>query len=235
MEEGRSEVKALSCALLFMVHASAAGILPEQALDDRWLMSVEAGIGMGFMDHTLEQGLEDEWFDVDTLRDSSEQDGAGYRIAFGRRLSDSTDLMLYGGGGVVFPGLFFDNHGPFIPPELTYMLKEKQLGLEFRYSVIRIGAGISFYSGTVELRPDKREEYETGEEWEEDLANSSGLHLILGASIPTETKDLHASFSIIYRDIPLDFPETPTGVDPEVFHKTHIEVRGGILVDVWLF
>ena len=228
-------MKTVFCALLLMAQVSAADTFSEQIQDKRWIMSIEAGIGLGFMDHTLDQGQEEEWFDVDTLRDSSEQDAVGYRIAFGRRLSEETDLMIYGGGGFVFPGVFFDNHGPYIPPELTYMLKENQLGLEFRYDVIGIGAGISFYSGDVSLWPDKREEYEHGAEWEGDLANTAGLHLIAGVSIPTRTKNLKASFSIIYRDIPLDFPATPTGVDPEVFHRTHIEARGGIRVDVELF
>ncbi len=218
-----------------MAQVSAADTFSEQIQGKRWIMSIEAGIGMGFMDHTLDQGLEEEWFDVDTLRDSSEQDGVGYRIAFGRRLSEDTDLMLYGGGGLVFAGVFFDNHGPYIPPELTYMLNEKQLGLEFRYDVVGIGAGISFYDGTLSLFPDKREEYEYGAQWEADLANTMGFHLIAGASIPTEITSITINFSIIYRDIPLDFPVTPTGVDPEVFHRTHIEARGGIQVDVELF
>jgi hypothetical protein len=218
-----------------MAQVSAAYEIPEQTPDKRWLMSIEAGIGLGFMDHTLEEGLREEWFDVDTLRDSSEQDGLGYRIAFGRRLSEDMDLMLYGGGGLVFPGVFFDNHGPFIPPELTYMLNEKQLGLEFRYDVVGIGAGISFYDGTVSLFPDKREEHEYGPEWEGDLANTMGFHLIAGASIPTETTSITTNFTIIYRDIPLDFPATPTGVDPEVFHRTHIEARGGVKLDMELF
>ncbi len=224
-------MKALLFAALLMAQSSAAGM----TTDRNRLMSIEAGVGLGFMDHTLEQGQEEEWFDVDTLRDSSEQDGAGYRISFGRRFSETTSIMLYGGGGVVFPGIIFDNHGPFIPPELTYMLKEKQLGLEFRYDVIGIGAGISFYEGTVNLWPDEREGYEPGEEWEGDLAATAGLHLIAGASIPMETAGFTTNFSIIYRDIPLDFPATPTGVDPGVFHRSHIEARGGVRVDIGLF
>ncbi len=183
-------MKSLIFSALLIAQASAVSPPQEQAIDKRWLMSIEAGVGLGFMDHTLEEGLDEEWFDVDTLRNSSEQDGAGYRIAFGRRLSEATDLMLYGGGGVVFPGIIFDNHGPFIPPELTYMLNEKQLGLEFRYDVIRIGAGMSFYSGTVTLWPDEREGYEPGEKWEGDLANTAGLHLIAGASTSIETASL---------------------------------------------
>lgn len=197
-------------------------------------MSIEAGIGIGLMNHTLDQGLEREWFEVDTLRASTEQDGVGYRIAFGRRLSDSTKLMLYGGGGVVFPGMFFDNHGPFIPWELLYTLKERQLGLEFRYRAVRIAAGISFYNGTVKLRPDQREGYQPGMEWEGDLENTAGLHLMLGALMP-ETSNLSTSFSIIYRDIPLDFPTTPTGVDPEAFHRSHIEIRVGLQLNVEMF
>ncbi len=67
------------------------------------------------------------------------------------------------------------------------------------------------------------------------MANTMGFHLIAGASTPTETTSITTSFTIIYRDIPLDFPATPTGVDPEVFHRTHIEARGGVKLDLELF
>lgn len=227
-------IACLVALVLFLQQAYPNPRTTNHLEEKQWLLSIDVGLGLGFMDHTLDNGVEEDWFDLDTLRAAHEQDGAGYRLGFGRRISEDVSLLVYGGGSYLFPGILLDNHGPFIPPELTYLLKEIALGLEVKFDFIRMGVGCSFYSGTVSLWPDDREEAKRGEDWKGNLADGIGPHLIFGFTSPTE-KDFTAAIDLIWRDIPLDFPTTPTGIDPEEFSRSMIEIRTSLHVTANLF
>ena len=219
--------------LILLFASSASGdlyLVPERK---DWLISFEGGLGIGNMDHTF-SGMEMELFGVDTLRRGGEQDGIGIRAGLGKRMSHGLTPVVYGGMSTLFPGVFFDNHGPFIPPELCYMLKEKSLGLELRYSAVRAGVGYSFYSGTVSLHPDKREGAEEGEEWEGKLENTSGPHILFGFSNPVND-NISVGVDLIWRSIRLQFPEAPTGVTPEEITRAMIEVRLSLQISTFAF
>jgi hypothetical protein len=227
------EVAVVFLLVTMLFQTSTASEAPDTT-EKNWLFSLEAGLGMGWMSHTLDDGLSSEYFEVDTLRKSIDQDAAGYRLSFGRRLNDRFHLMVYGGGSYLFPGLFFDNHGPFTRPELLYDLSEKQVGIECRMNVLRLGVGYSRYSGTVTLTPDDRPGMEPGERWKGDLKPRGGIHVIAGLT-PTGHTKVAFSMNLIWRSIPLAFPATPTGADPDVFHRSMLEAQFMLYYNAYLF
>lgn len=217
--------------IILLVSSASAGYCREPDAKN-WVISFEGGLGIGNMDHTY-PGMEMELFGVDTLRRGGEQDGIGIRIVIGKRLSEDLTTAVYGGMSALFTGLFFDNHGPFIPPELCYSLKERSLGLEVRYSAVWAGAGYSFYSGTVQLYPDDLEGEAEGEIWEGKLGNTGGPHFQLGLLGPVNEK-VDAGVYYIWRNIPLKFLETPTGVVPEETSRRMSEIRFMVQVNFTL-
>lgn len=209
-----------------------AGILPDQQ-EDQWFIGIEGGLGIGHLDRSF-PGQEMEVFGVDTLRRGGEQDGAGIRAGIGRRITEDFSAVVYGGTSILFPGVFLDNHGPFIPSELLYTIAETSLGAEVHYRLARLGGGYSFYSGTASLRPDKREGAPSGDEWEGDLANTGGPHLVLGIS-SCRDRTVGAGLDMIWRSIVLEFLETPTGVIPERITRDMIEVRLSLQIRAFVF
>lgn len=173
-------------------------------------------------------------FGVDSLRRGGEQDGAGFRAGFGRRITDNLSAVVYGGTSTLFPGIFFDNHGPFIPAEVLYTLTETSLGAEVRYDLARLGVGYSFYSGTASLHPEKEDGEPSGDEWEGELGDTGGPHLSLGISSCLD-RTVGAGIDLIWRSIALEFLETPTGVMPERIVRDMIEVRLSLQVMVFVF
>jgi len=216
--------------LIFFLRAS--GDSPYDLPVNDWLVFLEGGVGIGSMDRTVD-GMETEWFGVDTLRAGGENDGVGFRLGIGKRVAENLTPVIYAGGSTLFSGLFFDNHGPFIPPELFYVIKEKAIGLELRYINIRIGGGYSFYSGDVTLCPDDREGAEPGEDWDGILGNTGGPHFIFGAF--SQIEGFGWGGDLIFRPIPIQFPETPTGVTPEEFTRDVIEFRISAQIALYLF
>ncbi len=216
-------------AVLFAAAAVCAAGPPAEDTTSglEWCGFMEAGIGIGRMDRTVD-GRQEELFGVEVLRSGGEQDAFTLRAGFGRGFGDDILLMAYGGIASLPPGVFFDNHGPFIPPELTYSITEASLGLELRSGVFRTGAGCGIYSGVATLRPDQREGEEPGERWEGDLGVTAGPQMYVGFSGSAESCFADPGLGLVWRYIPVELPETPTGVTPEVYWRHMIELNASI-------
>lgn len=219
-------------AALFV--APALGQLGPEPLEKEWFGFVEAGLGIGRMDHGVD-GRHEELFGVEVLRGGGEQDAFGLRGGIGRGIGNGIDALLYCGVTALTPGLFFDNHGPFIPPELTFSMTEILLGLEARQGLLRTGVGCGFYSGTVDLHPDEREGYEPGEPWEGELGRTIGPHILIGFVGSDSGCVGDASLTFMWRYVPLSLPTTPTGAPPETFAKHMIELHFSVGLSGYLF
>ena len=74
-------------------------------------------------------------------------------------------------------------------------------------------------------RPDQREGQEPGERWEGNLGNTIGPQLILGIAASDSSCLFGPCIDLVWRYVPIQLPETPTGVTPDSYSKHMIELH----------
>lgn len=182
----------------------------------------EPGLAIGGISHDFWRD-EIEQFGYNFER-GCEQDAAYLRIGAGGHFGRFA-TFLYGELGSINPGGIFDNHGPYILPEILLYMREISVGIELRYSYFKARAGIGSYSGFARID----EENPGGAplppgSWDTGISEGHGFHYAVGAG-----RAIDETFSLglewVQHFITLTLNRSGTGVEPSEHEARHSEVR----------
>ncbi len=155
---------------------------PEYDIESIWgqafCVFAEGALSIGGLRHNFNEDYQEQF--GYNFREGCEQDGAYFRLGVGRGFG-AYGGYLYGEVGYFGPGVIFDNHGPFIPPEILLRVTELSMGAELRAYLGRLRVGFGRYTGSAKVQLD----YDTTQvinpdSWDTDLVGSSGWHYAVG-------------------------------------------------------
>ncbi len=213
--------------IAFTGNFSSSGRSPtEYDIETIWGYSfcvlIEGALSYGGMKHNFNDDCQEQF--GYNFRDGCEQDGAYFRLGLGRGFGPFGGY-IYGEAGYFGPGVIFDNHGPFIPPEILMHVTELSMGLEFRAYMGRLRAGFGRYTGSVTVQLD----YDTTQvinpdSWNTDLAGGSGWHYAVGLVGKTE-KGILLGLEWIQHFFNVQLEENGLGTQPTEHDAKQSEVR----------
>jgi hypothetical protein len=139
----------------------------------------EGAIGFGSISHDFNDDSQEQF--GYSFREGCEQNGAYLRLGIGKGFG-SYGGYLYGELGTLGSGFaIFDNHGPYIPPEIRMKITELSIGVEFRVPMLRVRTGLGNYSGSATVQEDDDTTLVANPgAYNTDLAGGSGWHYAIG-------------------------------------------------------
>jgi len=186
-------------------------------IENSWVVFAEAGLSIGGISKSFnENGIQQAGYSV---REGCESDGSYLRLGAGRQF-DKFGIFGYGEMGYIAPGFLFDNHGPWIAPEVLLRMVSLSGGVELRYSPVRIRAGYGSIIGHATINPEDS----TGTDWRTDIADASTYHVAAGIYMPF-SKNMAAGIEYVYQKIDLRLEEVPTGAEPMDESAVRHEIR----------
>jgi formylglycine-generating enzyme required for sulfatase activity len=188
--------------------------------DDRFAVYAEPMLSLGRISHDFDDDdIQQFGYDV---KNGCEQDAAYLRIGFGKHFG-RFGVFAYGEAGHIGPGALFDNHGPWILPEVLLRMNLLGGGIELRYWVLRARLGYGSYSGEAEIDEDTTGAVST-DSWRTDIEDGSGMNYAAGIMLPL-TENWSVGFEWSQHFIDLRLGKSGTGVVPTDHRARQSEVR----------
>lgn len=185
-----------------------------------FLLFAEGGLAVGGISHDFnDDAIQQFGYPV---KSGCEQDGASLRGGIGRYFS-SFGTFIYGELGYIGPGALFDNHGPWILPEVLLSMTEIAGGIEFRYHPARVRFGYGTYLGTATVDQDTVGSGSPGS-WSTDIQDGRGFHYAVGAQGPAN-EWLDVGVEWFQHFITLKLAESNTGAEPAEHSATQSGIR----------
>lgn len=189
----------------------------------RFAVFAEGALSVGGLGHTFnDDAIEQFGYDVDT---GCEQDGA-YLILGGGRYFGRFSTFIFGEIGRIAPGVLFDNHGPWIPPEVLLRMTMLAGGVELRYAPVRVRFGYGAYPGTAEIDNDYSDSLQAFPpgSWETGIEDATGWHYSVGYHQPID-ENMSAGIEWVQHFIDLRLEENGTEAVPTEQSAVQSEVR----------
>ena len=188
--------------------------------ENGFALFAEPALSIGGIQHTFhEDDIEQFGYHV---KAGCEQDGAYLRGGIGRHFG-SFSAFIYGEVGYLGPGALFDNHGPWILPEVLLKMSVLSAGLELRYLPVRLRFGCGSYGGTAEVDYDTTGSGPTGS-WSTDIEDGRGFHFGAGICMPV-SESISVGVEWVQHFIQLRLAQSGTGVEPTDHKATQYELR----------
>lgn len=183
----------------------------------------EGALGFGRIRHDFNDDSQEQ-FGYD-FREGCEQNGAYLRLGLGKSFV-SYGGYLYGEIGHMSSGIaLFDNHGPYIPPEIRMSITELSIGLEFRSPLLRVRTGLGNYSGSATVQADNDTTQVTNpDSWKTDLAGGFGWHYAIGIAGRNE-EGLMLGLEWIQHFFSVKLMENGLGTEPTEHSARQSEIR----------
>jgi hypothetical protein len=190
--------------------------------EHRWAVFVEPALSIGGISHTFsEDDIEQFGYDVGS---SCEQDGAYLRLGVGKHFGRFA-AFGYGEAGYIGPGSLFDNHGPWILPEVLLRMHEFSGGVELRYLIARARFSYGTYLGEADVDLDTVGPMPSGS-WTTDILDGTGYQIAAGVCVPVPGKENWAiGLEWSQHFIDLRLGRSSTGAEPLMHEVNQYEVR----------
>ncbi|MBN1433548.1 formylglycine-generating enzyme family protein [Candidatus Fermentibacterales bacterium] len=186
-----------------------------------WSVFVEAALAIGGIQHSFhEDDLEQFGYNV---QGGCEQDAGYLRAGLGRCFG-SFSAFGYGQVGHIGPGVLFDNHGPYILPEVLLRMNMLAGGIELRYFPVRARLGYGAYSGHAEVDEDTTGGPWPPGSWTTDIVDGRGWHYAVGVCGPV-SRAWEAGLEWSQHFIRIRLARSGTGVEPTEQRANQYEVR----------
>lgn len=188
--------------------------------DDRFAVFGEAMLSVGVISHDFDDDdIEQFGYDV---KGGCEQDAAYFRAGIGKHFG-LFGAFAYGEVGYLGPGAIFDNHGPWILPEVLLRMNMLGAGIELRYGLFRGRLGYASYGGKAEIDEDTTGAFST-DSWTTDIDEGGGINYAIGLQLPID-ENWSAGLEWSQHFIDLRLAESGTGVIPTDHRARQSEIR----------
>ncbi len=188
--------------------------------ENRFAIFAEPALSIGGIQHDFyKDDIEQFGYNV---KGGCEQDGAYLRGGIGKYFGPFS-AFAYGEVGYLGPGALFDNHGPWILPEVLLKMSVLSAGLEVRYVPVRLRFGYGSYDGSAEVDYDTTGSGPTGS-WNTDIVDGRGFHFGAGVCIPVK-ENISVGVEWVQHFIQLQLSQSGTGVEPTEHKATQYELR----------
>ncbi|MEN8207861.1 MAG: hypothetical protein ABFR50_01280 [Candidatus Fermentibacteria bacterium] len=209
----------VSFSAFHVVHGESCTIY-DQIEKSRFELFFEPALSIGGIQHDFyKDDIEQFGYNV---KGGCEQDGAYMRAGIGKHFG-SFSAFTYGEAGYLGPGALFDNHGPWILPEVLLKMSVFSAGLELRYLPVRLRFGYGGYGGSAEIDYDTTGSGPTGS-WSTDIVDGRGFHFGAGICGPVN-ENISVGVEWVQHFIQLRLAESGTGVEPTDHKATQYELR----------
>ncbi len=210
----------LWCLAFVAASMQSVPLSKNPGLGDRFALFIEPALAVGGISHDFpDDDIEQFGYDV---KGGCEQDAIYLRLGLGRHFGRFA-AFAYGETGLISPGVLFDNHGPYILPEVLLRMNELSYGLELRYAPARIRLGLGNYGGTAEIDEDTLGSVPTGS-WETDIEDGHGFHYAAGVCGPV-SRSFSLGLEWSQHFVRLRLAESGTGAEPTEHEATVSQVR----------